>query len=93
MSHGHGNADQLGTLSLFQAKKRLYIFSYIFLSRFLGPYFESIGYTKSSSPSLGAIAVFQPCFGGVDPNYGHVAIIASFKTSPTVLQIRGANQG
>jgi hypothetical protein len=42
---------------------------------------------------LGALVVFQPCFGGVDPNYGHVAILVSFKSSPMTLQIRGANQG
>lgn len=63
----------------------------------MGPALVSRGFRKLSGPNEGAVVIFQPSFGqGVDPRYGHVAVIRSFKSVDGgrnwEVQYRGAAQ-
>lgn len=63
----------------------------------MGPALQSRGFTRLSSPQVGAVVIFQPSFGGVNSTYGHVGIIrAVWQTNygrNWQVTVRAANQG
>jgi len=54
------------------------------------PFLASHGWHSSATPSVGAIAVIQPCFGHVSPVYGHIAFVSAWNGHSFTLT--GANQ-